>query len=454
MKPERILGKLVLVIWLGLGPLSPSAHGKEHRNQHHLDSEQIQQAIRDLAQKVRSRYAIANLAEKTALLLEQNLDRGSYRDLHDPERFVQTVTSDLQRFSNDKHFRFGLAPVPEQTPKDHPPQTEEQQSQERAAWEASLKKSNYGFRDVSVLPGNIGYLDFRRFQPPQFAGDTLLAAMAFLANCEAMIIDLRHCSGGNAYMNGYLATFFFPKATKLYDMDFRGDQYTEHFWTQDYLPGKRFMNTPLYILTSAYTFSGAEAFAYRFKILKRAIIVGEQTAGGANAGGVLDVPPFFRVYMPMGRPVDPDTGTNWEGTGVLPDIETSSLEALSVARVKALEHLQQLSPDEGERKYLSQLMDLTRLEQKTLSANQEGLLRFTGDFGPFRVSLSGGQLRMNAPNRRPLLLRSLCPNVFCSEALEQVRLTYTLSPEGSVTHVRIVDEGGQEHQYPAPAHVP
>ena len=103
-----------------------------------------------------------------------------------------------------------------------------------------------------------------------------------------LIIDLRNCSGGYASMNGYFATFFFAEATKLYDMEFRGDNFTERYRTMDYLPEKKLVDTPLYILTSAYTFSGAEALAYRFQNLKRATIVGEVTAGGANEGQVLN----------------------------------------------------------------------------------------------------------------------------------------------------------------------
>jgi hypothetical protein len=50
---------------------------------------------------------------------------------------------------------------------------------------------NYGFERVERLAGNIGYLDLRAFDPVAVVGDTAAAAMTFLSNTEAVIIDLR-----------------------------------------------------------------------------------------------------------------------------------------------------------------------------------------------------------------------------------------------------------------------
>jgi C-terminal processing protease CtpA/Prc len=349
--------------------------------------------------------------------------------------------------SKDKHFRFGFRPYDRKSPEISPQKIEEQRKKEHEYWLEGLRMTNYGFQEVAVLPGNIGYLDFRRHQPPELAGDTLLAAMGFLANCDALIIDLRNCSGGNAYMNCYFSTFFFPEATKLYDMEFRGDNFTERFWTLDYLPGKKLVNVPLYILTSAYTFSGAEAFSYRFQSLKRATVVGEVTAGGANAGGVLDVPPFFRVYMPMGRPIEPLTKTNWEGTGVIPDIKTSALEALVAAQIEALQKMRAKSSDTEDQAALDRLIAIAQLEREGLKKERNDLAGFAGSYGPYEVYLEGGQLRLRAPNRRPLLLRQLSDRIFCSEAQMHVRLEFIMKSSGTAERLLINDEEGKSGSF-------
>jgi retinol-binding protein 3 len=71
--------------------------------------------------------------------------------------------------------------------------------------------------------------------------------------------------------------------------------------------------------------------------LKRAIIVGERTAGGAHLTGSVIATDKFYVRIPQGRTTSPVTNSNWEGIGVIPDIEVSAEEALKAAQTKALE---------------------------------------------------------------------------------------------------------------------
>ena len=85
-----------------------------------------------------------------------------------------------------------------------------------------------------------------------------------------------------------------------------------------------------------HTFSGAEEFTYNLKNLKRATIVGETTGGGAHPGGGFRVNEHFSMFVPTGRAISPITKTNWEGTGVKPDVEVPADQALIVARLMAL----------------------------------------------------------------------------------------------------------------------
>ena len=92
----------------------------------------------------------------------------------------------------------------------------------------------------------------------------------------------------------------------------------------------------MYVLTSGRTFSGAEEFAYNLQALKRATIVGETTGGGAHPGGIVTLPHGLAVFVPTGRAINPITKTNWEGTGVKPDVavpaDTALEKALELAR--------------------------------------------------------------------------------------------------------------------------
>lgn len=120
-------------------------------------------------------------------------------------------------------------------------------------------------------------------------------------------------------------------------MYWREGNRTEQFWTQDWVPGKRFdAKKPVYVLTSRRTFSGAEEFSYNLKNLKRATLIGETTGGGAHPGDMVKVAPHFQVFIPGGRAISPITKTNWEGTGVEPDVKVAADDALRVAQVMAL----------------------------------------------------------------------------------------------------------------------
>jgi C-terminal processing protease CtpA/Prc len=78
--------------------------------------------------------------------------------------------------------------------------------------------------------------------------------------------------------------------------------------------------------------SGAEAFSYGLKHQGRATIVGESTRGAAHWSEDFDFPGIgVRACIPIARPVNPVTGTSWEGTGVLPHIPVPSDEALKAA---------------------------------------------------------------------------------------------------------------------------
>lgn len=204
---------------------------------------------------------------------------------------------------------------------------------------------NYGFQDVQLLNGNIGYIKTSAFFDPQRSGPTLTSAMTFVANTDALIVDLRKNSGGNPGMVALFASYFFrgDHRVHLNDLQYRnpgtrGYSVTE-WWTLADIPGPRYLDKEVYILTSANTLSAAEELAYDLQTLTRATIVGERTWGGANPGTVILLKEPFQIFMPTGYAINPVTKTNWEGVGVKPDIQVPEQQALSAAEKRALQHL-------------------------------------------------------------------------------------------------------------------
>ena len=170
--------------------------------------------------------------------------------------------------------------------------------------------------------------------------------MNFLGNVDAIIFDLRDNGGGDPKMVALISTYLFDQPTHLNDIYNRKEDATTQFWTLPYVPGKRLAGKPVFVLTSKYTFSAAEEFAYNLKNLKRGTIIGETTGGGAHPVSGQRIDDHFMIGVPSGRAVNPISKTNWEGTGVEPDIKVPANQALEVAKEKALEEIRK---DEAKR---------------------------------------------------------------------------------------------------------
>ena len=179
-----------------------------------------------------------------------------------------------------------------------------------------------------------------------FAGHAAVAAMTLLADTDALIVDLRRNGGGDPGMVALYCSFLFDDGTHLNDLYWRADGRTRQWWTLPYVPGRRYGGTkPVYVLTSADTFSGAEELSYNLKTRGRATLVGERTGGGAHPGGRYRVDTHLKAAVPSGRAINPVTGINWEGTGVEPDIELPAADAFDAAYRLALDHVLGLGSD-------------------------------------------------------------------------------------------------------------
>ena len=194
-----------------------------------------------------------------------------------------------------------------------------------------MERVNCGFKKAEILEDNIGYLKFDFFADPGICGPTVVAAMNFLANVDAIIFDLRENGGGDPKMVAFVSSYLFAERTHLNDLWTRKGDVTEQYWTGPYVPGKSLDGKPAFVLTSKNTFSGGEEFTNNLKVLKRAKIVGETTGGGAHPVRGHRITEHFGIDVPFARAINPVTHTNWEGTGVEPDVKVNGSQALEEA---------------------------------------------------------------------------------------------------------------------------
>jgi len=277
-------------------------------------------------------YIFPEVAQRIAFLIRKRAGDGDYDAITDAASLAREITADLQRINHDGHLLVLFRPVP------RPPSAGDAEIlARRAERHARAQATGFGIARVARLRGNIGYIDLRGFHSPAIAGESVAAMIHLVAHTHALIVDLRHHSGGDADMVTFLCSYFLgPEPVQLANLYSRGDKLVQQQWTLPFVPGSRYFDRPVYLLTSRATVSAGEALAYYLKHLGRAHLVGERTRGMANPGETWTVYPHLEVFIPTMRIECTATGGNWEGTGVTPDVEVPAGDADRVAYQRAL----------------------------------------------------------------------------------------------------------------------
>ena len=302
-----------------------------------LSPKALRQLITGLLDKLRDKYIFPDVAEQIDDSLRERLDKGTYNDISDGASLAFSLTYHLQQVSKDEHLWVRYYPDP--LPEHHGSLL---QNEEKVAQIiARAREKNFGIQRAELLPEGIGLLEIHYFYRPEWGSrEPVVEAMRRLADASALIIDLRKCQGGNPHAVAFLSSYLFkPEPVLLNTLYWRDEDRTEEYWTMADIPGPRLVKQPVYVLLSKKTFSAGEEFAYNLQALKRATLIGETTSGGAHPGSPFRLHPHFEVFIPMGRAVNPVTGTNWEGVGVKPDIEVLADQALETACRLLQEHL-------------------------------------------------------------------------------------------------------------------
>jgi retinol-binding protein 3 len=321
-----------------------------------IDAKTRTAVIEGAIKALNENYVFPETAKKMEQAVRERMKRKEYDKITSAENLARTLTAHFQEVSRDKHLnvRYSFEPLPDFKNQPQWPSPEQR---------AFASAHNFGFEKVECLDGNIGYLDLRGFMEAEMASETAAAAMTFLANTDALIIDLRRNGGGQPEMVALLSSYLFDKRTHLNDIYSRFDNRTQEYWTRETVAGKRYGESkPVYVLTSNRTFSGAEEFAYNLKNLKRATIVGETTGGGAHPVRPHRINDHFMIGVPFARAINPITKTNWEGVGVTPDIETPAAQALETAHLLALKNVLAKTADPQRANELKNVIAVTQKE--------------------------------------------------------------------------------------------
>lgn len=387
------------------------------------------ETIEKLSLLIQDFYIYPDVAKKTSAHLYKQYEAGYFDQCKDNETFATILTESVQSVNKDKHMK-----IMSNAPYIASENTQEAKSAHRMGQINNYRNINHGFKELKMLEGNVTYLDLRMFAPMDRAKEMVDAYMKLLSLSDAVIIDLTHNGGGDPSMVQYLCSYFFDQKLHLNSLYYREGDRTQEYWTLEEVGGKKLVEIPLFIMIGEETFSGAEEFAYNMLTQKRATLIGQTSAGGANPGGTRGINEHLSVFIPTGRAINPITNTNWEGVGVQPEIHTKKEETFDQALILAQKAAESLRKNKLEtyiqlQQNLNQHLELYKQGESeiNISTSIKNLVD-SGLFGEWDINTLGYKYltELNKPEIGLCILKSNTihfpnsPNVFDSygEALK------------------------------------
>jgi len=285
-----------------------------------LDAQERKRVIDAGAMNMREHYVDRSVGQRVADSLLAQERNGGYDGITDPAAFAELVTHQMRNMSADATLTYFRQILPQAT---GAPAAER-----LAAYTRAMEQSNCTFEAVQILKNNVGYFKLNSFPDASVCRAKAVAAMAELNHADALIFDLRDNRGGFPEMTALIASYLFDHPEYWYNPR---ENTTQHSWTASPVAGNLLADKPVYILTSRTTISGAEQFAYDLKMLKRATIVGERTAGAAHAGAFFRIDDHFGMGITEVEAINPFSKGNWDSVGVEPDVKVDAADALNTA---------------------------------------------------------------------------------------------------------------------------
>ncbi|MEJ7812265.1 MAG: S41 family peptidase [Gemmatimonadaceae bacterium] len=466
----------------GGGRASPRPAGAERM----IDAGTVRQTVDTVAALVTAAYVVPDTGKLIAEHLRARQRAGAYdRPLTYPQ-FAEAVTRDMKAVNGDLHLNLtynpnaGAAGAPDASTQIGPrivmreappgatpgappgangggraggapggPQPVRRvMGAGGSAPDAQTRRTNFGFNDARRLPGNVGYLELSLVSSR--GGDAAFeagaAAMAFLANTDAVILDVRRAPGGDPRMSDFLASYFFgPDSVQTLTSAFGGSSMVR--WTRE-VPGRRRPDVEVYILTGPGTASGAEDFSFIFKQLKRGTLVGERTAGAGRMNNIVPVGNGFSASVSTGRTFDPRTGAEWERVGIAPDIAVPVDDALSAAHAEALRRLAAKEADSTQRRALTWTSELVEAERKPVAMSATTLRAYAGTYGARVITAAGGALYYQREPGRPRDRLVPLPDGTFALGEGAMRIAFVREGSGPVRELRMLAPSGASSAFP------
>jgi retinol-binding protein 3 len=386
--------------------------------------------VGNVSQLLLDNYVFPDTAIRMSHHILQRLKSGAYDKITDPVAFSDVLTMDLYTVYHDRHLLVQYTPTPQPLVITQPP---------TIAGDLAYRnrEENFGLQQVEILPGNIGYINLTHFWADDVYGrQTVKAALQFVSNTHAVIIDLRNCGGGSQETVAMICGYFLDERTHVNDMYDRPANTTTEYWTTPDSTFTAMASMPLYLLTSNKTFSAAEEFCYDLQILGRATVIGEVTGGGAHGTFSQDAGHEFALAIPYSTAINPITKTSWETVGVQPELEVSSEQALEVAEEQILKQRLRRATSDTEVFLLRWNAGLLQAMNHPVAPDEATLKTYAGVYGERTLTLENGKLYYQRAGRPKFELEATSSvSVLQPKGNTYFRVEFVRNEQGAVDQI-------------------
>jgi C-terminal processing protease CtpA/Prc len=393
-------------------------------------------------EKLETVYPFPEISEKTIAGLQSKISEGFFKKFDSSNEFATQVTSILEKYSNDKHldliFDPSLAKALLKETSSGNDYTKEEAKVE--IW------NNYGFKELKILDGNIGYLNLSVFFSIDYAREIADASMSYSKNCHALIIDLRQNGGGWGDMVVYLLSYLVDnKEPLLLDITKSTlDGSTDSTVVPVNISANKLTNIPIYILVSSTTASAAEAFTFYITHLNKFVtLVGKKTKGAENPVEHISLNENFVLQIPAWRRIYSKYSGSWEGVGIRPDIEIEPADALKAAHKMALEKLLTNTNDKTAIDKYQWALDGVSASYQNIDVNT--IKEFAGSYDKIKIMYKNSKLYYQSGDGSAKLLIPISNNYYVVEGADYFRIKFIVSSGGIV--LKQIFSFGTEKEY-------
>ncbi len=416
--------KLLTLLFLFVTCISSSLLSQEEK----ISQKEIEQVVDSICHYLIVNFNDKDIATEISNTLRNNLANKKYSTITGYKDFAYKMHVDLYHLSKDNHCAIRYDPVTIAKSKE---------SGENEFLNGVLddKRINYGLEQVKILEGNVGYIKLDRFPYPTEAGKIIESAITMVSNSDALIIDLRDNVGGYLEMVQFLTACFFEDNIHINTINERSKGEAKQFWSYPYIHGNTIDSIPVYILTSKRTFSAAEWFTYVLQVNDRAMVIGENTKGGANTVGTFILNNNFMLFLPVSKCISPTTNTNFNNTGIVPDSLTTKAKSLNIAYEIALTKLDSSETNQSVKEEYKWTIDGLSAKNNPIIIDESTLQLYTGIYEDRNFYFKGQELFYKRKGGVEYRLLPINNSYFLLDGLDGFRLEFIFE-NGVVTAVK------------------